>query len=512
MRHNETNGAAMIGGKRLAVVFESKENIGTSEVLQRDVGCVALFRKDENEFGAGFRLDPLEYIREENALPAVIEAAPTSDAVEIAGDLGLREGAKIVPGKGARGFEQTGDFEVPVGRVEYRDMAVVKDRPFEGEGLARRQAAFGSSSFFFFAASAVVSENGHRSSFLAIRFSHKRMVSRGPAPKTGRMLNQEPDRTVCYSWRMTAQILDGLKIRGEIFAELKEEIARLAAQGIRPGLAAVLVGANPASQLYVKSKIAACQELGLASWLHTPPANSSTEYMLQLVDDLNRDENVDGILVQLPLPGQVDSKKVLEAVSPAKDVDGFHPVSLGMLVSNRPGLVACTPAGCMEILRRYKIPIEGANAVVLGRSDIVGKPMALLLMHANATVTICHSKTRDLPEVVRRADIVVAAMGKAGFVREDWIKAGAAVIDVGTNKVTDAAEAEELLKNFPKRLEKFREKGNVLIGDVRPDAVFTAGAVSPVPGGVGPMTITMLMSNTVKAAKLRRGKSSVATR
>jgi len=314
---------------------------------------------------------------------------------------------------------------------------------------------------------------------------------------------------LCYSERMTAQILDGTKIREEIFAELKEEVARLTAQGIRPGLAAVLVGENPASQLYVKSKIAACEELGLASCLHTPPPSSSTEYMLRLVDDLNRDGNVDGILVQLPLPAQVDSKRVLEAVSPAKDVDGFHPVNLGMLVSNRPGLVACTPAGCMELLRRYKIPIEGANAAVLGRSDIVGKPMALLLMHANATVTICHSKTRDLPEVVRRADIVVAAMGKAGFVQADWIKPGAAVIDVGTNKVTDAAEAEKLLKNFPQRLEKFRAKGNVLVGDVDPDVVSTAGAVSPVPGGVGPMTITMLMSNTVKAAKLRRGKSSV---
>lgn len=309
---------------------------------------------------------------------------------------------------------------------------------------------------------------------------------------------------------MTAQVLDGLKIRNEIFSELKGEIAKLTGQGIRPGLAAVLVGENPASQLYVKSKIAACEELGLASWLHAPPANVSTEYMLQLIRDLNADDNVDGILVQLPLPGQVDSKNVLEAVDPAKDVDGFHPVSLGRLVSNRPGLVACTPAGCMEMLRRYKIPMEGANAVVLGRSDIVGKPMALLLMHANATVTICHSKTRGLPEVVRRADIVVAAMGRAGYVQADWIKPGAAVIDVGTNKVTESGEAEKLLKNFPARLEKFRAKGNVLIGDVHPDAVFIAGAVSPVPGGVGPMTITMLMSNTVKAAKLRRGKAAVA--
>jgi methylenetetrahydrofolate dehydrogenase (NADP+)/methenyltetrahydrofolate cyclohydrolase len=309
---------------------------------------------------------------------------------------------------------------------------------------------------------------------------------------------------------MTAQILDGLKIRDEIFGELKAEVAKLSAQGIRPGLAAVLVGENPASQLYVKSKIAACEELGMASWMHTPMASVSTEYMLQLMKDLNEDDNVDGILVQLPLPAQIDSKRVLEAVDAAKDVDGFHPVNLGRLVSNRPGLVACTPAGCMEMLRRYKIPIEGENAVVLGRSDIAGKPMALLLMHANATVTICHSKTRDLPEAVRRGDIVVAAMGRAGYVRADWIRPGAAVIDVGTNRVTDAAEAEMLLKNFPARLEKFRAKGNALIGDVHPDAVFTAGALSPVPGGVGPMTITMLMSNTVKAAKLRRRKTAMA--
>jgi len=307
---------------------------------------------------------------------------------------------------------------------------------------------------------------------------------------------------------MPARILDGLKIRDEIFAELKSEIAGLHAQGIRPGLAAVLVGENPASQLYVKSKIAACEQLGMASWLHTPPASVSTDYMLQLVSDLNADDNVDGILIQLPLPSQIASKRVLEAVDPTKDVDGFHPVSMGRLVSNRPGLVACTPAGCMEILRRYEIPVEGANAVVLGRSDIVGKPMALLLLHANATVTICHSKTRDLPGVIRRADILVAAIGKAGYVQPDWIKPGAAVIDVGTNKVTDVAEAAQLLRNFPERLEKFRAKGNVLIGDVHPDAVQVAGAISPVPGGVGPMTITMLMSNTVKAARLRRASNA----
>jgi methylenetetrahydrofolate dehydrogenase (NADP+)/methenyltetrahydrofolate cyclohydrolase len=306
---------------------------------------------------------------------------------------------------------------------------------------------------------------------------------------------------------MPARVLDGTKIRDQIFAELKEDVAKLSSSGIRPGLAAVLVGENPASQLYVKSKIAACEQLGLASWLHTPPASITTSEMLKLVDDLNRDNAVDGILIQLPLPTRVDTKQVLESVDPAKDVDGFHPVNLGRLVSGRPGLVACTPAGCMEILRRSSIPIEGANAVVLGRSDIVGKPMALLLMHANATVTLCHSKTRDLAGAVRHADILVAAMGKAGYVEANWIHPGATVIDVGINRVADPVEAARLFRNFPDRLEKFRGKGAALVGDVHPDAANIAGALTPVPGGVGPMTIAMLMSNTVKAARLRRGSS-----
>jgi methylenetetrahydrofolate dehydrogenase (NADP+) / methenyltetrahydrofolate cyclohydrolase len=309
---------------------------------------------------------------------------------------------------------------------------------------------------------------------------------------------------------MTARILDGLKIRDEIFTELKDEVRILTAAGVRPGLAAVLVGENPASQLYVKSKIAACDQIGLSSALLTPPATATTLDLLAVVEDLNRDTTVDGILVQLPLPKQVDTKRILEAVDPAKDVDGFHPVNLGRLVSGREGLVACTPAGCMEILRRGGIPLEGADAVVLGRSDIVGKPMALLLMHANATVTICHSKTRDLPDIVRRADIVVAAMGKAGLVEPGWLKPGSTVIDVGTNSVTDPAEATRLLNNFPARLEKFRTKGSALIGDVHPDAINTAGALTPVPGGVGPMTITMLMSNTVKAARVRRASPKIS--
>src|SRR5437879_7857148 len=195
---------------------------------------------------------------------------------------------------------------------------------------------------------------------------------------------------------MTARVLDGTKIRDQIFSELKNEVARLAADGIRPGLAAVLVGENPASQLYVKSKIAACEQLGIASWMHTPPASTSTDQMLRLVHELNSGNAVDGILIQLPLPAQVDAKRVLESVDPAKDVDGFHPVNIGNLVSGRPGLAPCTPAGIIEILLRSRIAIQGARAVVLGRSDIVGKPVAMLLLHHHATVTICHSKTRDL--------------------------------------------------------------------------------------------------------------------
>jgi methylenetetrahydrofolate dehydrogenase (NADP+)/methenyltetrahydrofolate cyclohydrolase len=226
--------------------------------------------------------------------------------------------------------------------------------------------------------------------------------------------------------------------------------------------------------------------------------------LLAIVQELNRRDDVDGILVQMPLPPQVDAKQILDAVDPAKDVDGFHPFNVGKLVAGRPNLVACTPAGVMEILRRSEIPIEGANAVVMGRSDIVGKPMALLLLHAHATVTICHSKTKNLPEISRRADILVAAMGRAAMVTADFVRPGATVIDVGQNVVTDPAQAERIFANFPERLKSFREKGQVLAGDVHPDVINVAGALTPVPGGVGPLTIAMLMSNTVKAARLRR--------
>jgi methylenetetrahydrofolate dehydrogenase (NADP+)/methenyltetrahydrofolate cyclohydrolase len=307
---------------------------------------------------------------------------------------------------------------------------------------------------------------------------------------------------------LPARILSGNAIRDQIYTELKQEIAALGAAGVRPGLAAVLVGDNPASQIYVRSKVAACEQLGLGSWLITPPASTTTDELLALVAELNARDDVDGILVQLPLPLQVDTKRVLEAVDPSKDVDGFHPTNLGKLVSGRPGLVACTPAGSMEILRRSGISLEGADAVVVGRSDIVGKPMALLLMHANATVTICHSKTRDLPQVVRRADIVIAAIGRAAMIESDWVRPGATVIDVGINRITNAAEAERIFARFPAKLAQFKEKGSVLVGDVHPSVADLAGAMTPVPGGVGPLTIAMLMSNTVKAARLRREHSS----
>jgi len=243
--------------------------------------------------------------------------------------------------------------------------------------------------------------------------------------------------------------------------------------------------------------------LGLASIQVTPAATITTEELLAVVEELNRRDDVDGILVQLPLPPQVDAKKILDAVDPAKDVDGFHPMNVGHLVAGRPTLVSCTPAGVMEILKRSGIAVEGANAVVLGRSDIVGKPMALLLMHANATVTICHSNTRDLAETTRRGDIVVAAMGRAAMVTPEYIRAGATVIDVGINRVTDAAQAAKYFANFPERLAGFQAKGSTLVGDVHPEVANVAGAITPVPGGVGPLTIAMLMSNTVKAARLR---------
>ena len=309
---------------------------------------------------------------------------------------------------------------------------------------------------------------------------------------------------------MAATILDGNKIAAEIRAEVASKVKEMAAVGLRPGLAVVLVGHNPASEIYVRGKVKSSEEVGIYGEKLTPPDTISTEELLELVLELNRRDEIDGILVQLPLPPQVDSKKILMAVDPAKDVDGFHPVNVGFLSTQRPGLVPCTPAGVMEILRRSNIPVAGQEAVVVGRSDIVGKPAAMLLINANATVTVCHSKTRDLPGVCRRADILVAAIGRAGMITRDFVKPGATVIDVGMNKVTDRAEFDRLFAGNAKREESFRTKGSTLVGDAHPNAAEVAGAITPVPGGVGPLTIAMLMANTVMAARMRRGSRTPA--
>src|SRR5580658_9996217 len=304
---------------------------------------------------------------------------------------------------------------------------------------------------------------------------------------------------------MAAITLDGNKMAGEIRAEVASEVRAMTATGVRPGLAVVLVGHNPASEVYVRGKVKSSGEIGIYSEQHTPPETVSTEELLELIADLNRRDEIDGILVQLPLPAHVDAKKVLLAVDPAKDVDGFHPMNVGFLSTQRPGLVPCTPAGIMEILRRSQIPIAGQEAVVVGRSDIVGKPTAMLLINNDATVTVCHSKTRDLAGVCRRADILVAAIGKAGMITAEFVKPGATVIDVGMNTLTDPTEFKEFFSGNEKRERDFAAKGSTLIGDVHPKVAEVAGAMTPVPGGVGPLTIAMLMSNTVKAAKLRRG-------
>ena len=304
---------------------------------------------------------------------------------------------------------------------------------------------------------------------------------------------------------MAAIILDGNLYAAQIKSEVADEVQLLAAtSGIRPGLAAVLVGENPASQTYVRSKVRACEQLGIFSELITPPESSTTEELIAIVEQLNQRDEIDGILVQLPLPAHVDSKRVLLAVSPEKDVDGFHPVNVGNLSTQRPGLVPCTPAGCMEILRRANIAIEGQEAVIVGRSDIVGKPLAMLLTNANATVTICHSRTRDLPAVCRRGDILVAAIGRPGFITTEFVKPGSTILDVGINHINDPVLFERFFKGDAKREKQFAEKGSTIIGDCDPRVARMAGAVTPVPGGVGKLTIAMLMSNTVKAAKLRR--------
>jgi methylenetetrahydrofolate dehydrogenase (NADP+)/methenyltetrahydrofolate cyclohydrolase len=303
----------------------------------------------------------------------------------------------------------------------------------------------------------------------------------------------------------TARVLNGIEVAAAIKAEVAGEVRSLAAVGITPGLTVVLVGHVAASEIYVRSKVKASGELGIRSEMLTPPESVTTDEMLALITDLNAREDVDGILIQLPLPKHVDTRRLLEAVDPAKDVDGFHPVNAGRLQSGQPGLRPCTPAGIMEILRRSGLPVTGQHAVVLGRSDIVGKPVAMLLLNASATVTVCHSKTMDIGRYTRDADILVAAIGRPGFVTPDMVKPGATLIDVGINRLTDAAEVARFFPGDMERAAQFEKRGSTLVGDIDPAAFALAGAYTPVPGGVGALTIAMLMHNTVEAAKARRG-------
>ena len=305
---------------------------------------------------------------------------------------------------------------------------------------------------------------------------------------------------------MTAITLDGTSVAKSIKEEVAAAAARDGERGLRPGLAAVLVGNDPASHNYVSSKVKTCAELGLYSEKIERPETTTTAELLALVRELNARDEIDGILIQLPLPKQIDTGRVLDAVDPAKDVDGIHPMNVGRLTLNEPGLRPCTPAGIIEMLDRYEIEIQGKHAVVLGRSRIVGLPMSLLLLHRHATVTICHSRTKDLAAIARQADILIAAIGRMAIVDASYVKPGAAVVDVGTNRVTTRADLERFYGNNPKRVAAFEKNGSTLIGDVNPREVAEVAAyLTPVPGGVGPLTIAMLMKNTLAAMQFRRG-------
>jgi len=304
---------------------------------------------------------------------------------------------------------------------------------------------------------------------------------------------------------MTARVLSGKIIADSIKVEIVEQIKAL---GISPCLAAVRVGTDPASEIYVGNKVKAAAELGITSEHYHLPIETSQEELLSLIAKLNGRDEVDGILVQLPLPPQIDERTILEAIDPAKDVDGFHPENVGRLSLGYPSLIPCTPAGAIEILKRSGIDIAGKHAVVVGRSNIVGKPLAVLFLRENATVTICHSRTANLPEITRQADILVAAIGRAGFIRNEHIKEGSTVIDVGINKAETVTFARELFagEDLEKRLKAIDARGFTLVGDVNPkEAMEKAANFTPVPGGVGLLTVAMLMKNTVKAAERRRG-------
>jgi methylenetetrahydrofolate dehydrogenase (NADP+)/methenyltetrahydrofolate cyclohydrolase len=302
---------------------------------------------------------------------------------------------------------------------------------------------------------------------------------------------------------LSAQKLDGTATARAMRDEVAAGVAaRRAGGAAAPGLTVVLVGESPASMVYVRGKEKAAQEAGMRSEVLRLPATASEHEILATVERLNGDPGVHGILVQLPLPHGVDAQRVIEAIDPAKDVDGFHPVNAGRLLIGLPSFLPCTPAGIVELLKRYRVPLEGKRAVVLGRSNIVGKPMALLLLRENCTVTICHSRTPDLARIAAEADVLVAAIGQPGIVRGDFVKPGAAVVDVGIHTLTDESAVRDVFGNDEGKLRVFREKGSLLCGDVRPlEVAERAGWLSPVPGGVGPLTIAMLLRNTLEAAR-----------
>ena len=306
----------------------------------------------------------------------------------------------------------------------------------------------------------------------------------------------------------TPHLLNGVAIANDIKAEVALEVTAARDAGYTPGLAVVLVGEVPASQIYVRSKVKTCGELGIYSEMITPPDTVTTAELLAIVASVNARDDIDGILIQLPLPAHVDTPRLLDAVLPEKDVDGFHPVNVGRLLSGTGGdelLAPCTPAGIMQILRRSEIPIAGRNAVVVGRSNIVGKPVAAMLINASATVTVCHSKTHDLTAITRTADILVAAIGRPGFVTPDMVRPGATLIDVGINRITGEAELEQFFPGDAERRALWEKRGSTVVGDIDPAAFAISGAYTPVPGGVGALTIAMLMKNTLTAARVRRG-------
>src|SRR5919107_5366701 len=344
------------------------------------------------------------------------------------------------------------------------------------------------------------------------RARNPRRRRRGPA-RAGRncvrMLRKPPmETTTRAESEPKARKLDGARVAAEIKREVAEEVARLSREhGVAPRLVTVLVGEDPASAVYIRNKVRACGELGLVSEHHQLEASTEPARLIELVESFNAREDVDGILVQLPLPRGFDESAVIETIDPDKDVDGFTPVNVGRMMLRRPSLLPCTPAGIIEMLEREGVETRGARAVVVGRSNIVGRPVAELLLQRDATVTVCHSRTGRLPEVTREADILVVAIGRAGFIRGEHVKPGATVIDVGMNRVTEAGEVSALFgEDAPRRLEALSKRGYTLVGDVHPAEVErVAGRLTPVPGGVGLLTVAMLMKNTVRAARLRRG-------